>query len=127
MLQPVLPARLVPHLREHVGDVRYPLHDQEAVAGAADARHQLPQLRGPDPGVRPPALRLDLDGEGPVDLHAPTLARATDNAARGQGGRERAARAQTWPAFSSAVQQVSTSRRVTTYGSTLALGRRSSM
>ncbi|GGW31266.1 hypothetical protein GCM10010381_14810 [Streptomyces xantholiticus] len=35
--------------------------------------------------------------------------------------------AQTWPAFSSAEQQVSTSRRVTTYGSTLALGRRSSM
>ncbi len=34
---------------------------------------------------------------------------------------------QTWPAFSSAVQQVSTSRRVTTYGSTLAFGRRSSM
>ncbi|GGY39958.1 hypothetical protein GCM10010384_53660 [Streptomyces djakartensis] len=34
---------------------------------------------------------------------------------------------QTWPAFSSAEQQVSTSRRVTTYGSTLAFGRRSSM
>ncbi|CAL9447384.1 hypothetical protein SUDANB180_02375 [Streptomyces sp. enrichment culture] len=34
---------------------------------------------------------------------------------------------QTWPAFSSAVQQVSTSRRVTTYGSTFAFGRRSSM
>ncbi|GAA3989201.1 hypothetical protein GCM10022384_41430 [Streptomyces marokkonensis] len=34
---------------------------------------------------------------------------------------------QTWPAFSSAVQQVSTIRRVTTYGSTLAFGRRSSM
>lgn len=35
--------------------------------------------------------------------------------------------AQTWPAFSSAEQQVSTSRRVTVYGSTLAFGRRSSM
>ncbi len=34
---------------------------------------------------------------------------------------------QTWPAFSRAVQQVSTSSRVTTYGSTLAFGRRSSM
>ena len=34
---------------------------------------------------------------------------------------------QTWPAFSSAVQQVSTISRVTTYGSTLAFGRRSSM
>nr|GGW26858.1 hypothetical protein GCM10010350_07500 [Streptomyces galilaeus] len=34
---------------------------------------------------------------------------------------------QTWPAFSSAEQQVSTIRRVTRYGSTLAFGRRSSM
>lgn len=36
-------------------------------------------------------------------------------------------RDQAWSAFSSAAQQVSTISRVTTYGSTLALGRRSSM
>lgn len=35
--------------------------------------------------------------------------------------------AQTCPAFSSAVQQVSVTNRVTTYGSTFALGLRSSM
>lgn len=34
---------------------------------------------------------------------------------------------QTWPAFSRAAQQVLISRRVTTYGSTFAFGRRSSM
>lgn len=34
---------------------------------------------------------------------------------------------QTWPAFARASQQVSTMRRVTTYGSTFAFGRRSSM
>jgi hypothetical protein len=41
--------------------------------------------------------------------------------------RRRGTSAQTRPAFSSAVQQVSTISRVTTYGSTLAFGRRSSM
>ncbi len=61
-----------------------------------------------------------------------TAARVVTAARRGahrRGGRPFAGAGpdQTWPAFSSAVQQVSTSRRVTTYGSTLAFGRRSSM
>lgn len=49
---------------------------------------------------------------------------------RGRAGRPRAGRGgrgQTRPSFSRAVQQVSVIRRVTTYGSTFAFGRRSSM
>ncbi|AWZ09524.1 hypothetical protein DRB89_39470 [Streptomyces sp. ICC4] len=52
---------------------------------------------------------------------------------RGPGGRRNrtggagSGRSQTRPSFSRAVQQVSVIRRVTTYGSTFAFGRRSSM
>ncbi len=57
-----------------------------------------------------------------------TAAHRTHEGAHRNGGRPRRQRSdQIWPAFSRAEQQVSTSRRVTTYGSTLAFGRRSSM
>ena len=51
----------------------------------------------------------------------PELARDQVVKSSGQGA------GQAWPAFSRAEQQVPISRRVTTYGSTFAFGRRSSM
>lgn len=133
VLHVVRAVDLVPHLDERARDVRYPLHDQEAVTGHADSVHQVAELLVRNTGVCLLVLGRDLDLE-----HATSLAHRTDSAPGTRRGAHRTAggrpsygrllrRDQTWSAFSSAVQQVSTISRVTTYGSTLAFGRRSSM
>ncbi len=125
--------------------VRRPSRDSPRRSRSASAGRRSRSAAGPGTGLGPgpgpalPVLRLALDAETPVDLHAPTMARATDNAtdstrvnaegAHRHGGRpsRECGVDQTWPAFSRAEQHVSTMRRVTRYGSTLAFGRRSSM
>lgn len=66
-------------------------------------------------------------GAAPGRAETPKGAHRTGGRPLGQRGLAEPGVDQTWPALSSAVQQVSTISRVTTYGSTLAFGRRSSM
>ena len=77
-------------------------------------------LRPGVPADRPPPERGSLTG--PL-----TRAKRPPEGSGGRFGGSGARADQTWSAFSSAEQQVLTSRRVTTYGSTFAFGRRSSM
>lgn len=71
VLELVVPAALVPHLGEDIRDIGYPLHHEEAIPVVADPVHQLPKAVHGRPGVRLVVLRLHLDGENLVDLHAP--------------------------------------------------------
>lgn len=67
---------------------------------------------------------LQMFGRVPYSGRAPGTRRSPGNAVFPG---DRPVVRQTWPAFSSAAQQVPVIRRATTYGSTLAFGRRSSM